>query len=517
MKLAEAQVMRGLDERAINYYGIPGVVLMENAGRGTVDAMQQRYGSLAGQLISILVGPGNNGGDGLVIARCLHQLGARPQVFLLTAPEQLVGDAAVNLQIVSRLPIKIRPVLKTADVNDMAISLRHSAILVDALFGTGLKREVAGHFAAAIELMNRLEKPVVAVDISSGLNSDSGQVMGCCTKADLTVTYGLAKPGQVVYPGAGFVGSLQVADIGIPAEAVERAAIKTSLLQREDVGVLVPKRLADSHKGGFGHLLVLAGSHGKTGAALLCARGALRSGTGLVSLASPQKLNYIYETRLVEAMTVPLASDYNLAIDDYAAITEALAAKKAVVLGPGLGLADETSELVCRLYGEVEVPMVVDADALNCLAREGSLTNKLAAPRIMTPHPGEMARMTGLTSSEIQKNRLGIAASFAQEYNVILVLKGAGTIIADPSGRLAINPTGNPGMAAGGMGDVLAGIVGGLLAQGLSAWEAACLGVYLHGLAGDRIAAKVEAGFLAAELADEIPLALQNLVKENLC
>jgi NAD(P)H-hydrate epimerase len=511
MKLAEAQVMRGLDERAINYYGIPGVVLMENAGRGTVDAMRERYGTLAGQMISVLVGPGNNGGDGLVIARYLHQLGARARVFLLSDPEKFSGDAEVNWQIVRRLPIKVIPVVKPVDIEAMGINLRHSAILVDALFGTGLKREVSGHYAAAIELMNNIDRPVVAVDIPSGLNSDSGQIMGCCAQADLTVTYGLAKPGQVVYPGAGLVGSLRVVDIGIPPEAVDGADIKKVLLQKRDVAGLLPGRPADSHKGGFGHLLVLAGSHGKTGAAILCARGALRTGTGLVSLGSPQKLNNIYETRLAEAMTVPLASDYCLAIDDYAAIAGALSAKKAVVLGPGLGLADETRELVCKIYNEVDVPMVVDADGLNCLALEGMLTNTKDTCRIMTPHPGEMARMTGLSSKEIQADRQGSAAAFAKEHNVILVLKGAGTIIAAPDGRLAINPTGNPGMAAGGMGDVLAGIIGGLLAQGVPAWGAACLGVYLHGLAADRIAAKVGVGFLASEVADEIPMALQKL------
>ncbi len=507
MKLAEAHIMRGLDERAINYHGIPGVVLMENAGRGTVDAMSERYGSLTGRLISIFVGPGNNGGDGLVISRYLHQLGAVPQVFLLTAPENLTGDAALNWQIVKSLPIN-NSIITVNDVQKMAVKIMHSAILIDALFGTGLKRDVGGHFAAVIELMNDCGRPVVAVDIPSGLNSDTGQIMGCCIKADLTATYGLAKPGQVIYPGADLVGSLRVVDIGIPPEAVERADIKTTLLQKDEVASL-PKRIADSHKGSFGHLLVLAGSHGKTGAAILCVNGALRAGTGLVSLGSPQKLNNIYETRIIEAMTIPLASDYCLAIADYAAIAGALSAKKALVLGPGLGVADETAELVCKLYGEVDIPMVVDADALNCLAREGELPKGHC--RILTPHPGEMARLTGLSIAEIQKNRCGIAASFAKANDVFLVLKGAGTIIAAPDGRLAINPTGNPGMAAGGMGDVLSGIIGGLLAQGLNAWDAACLGVYLHGMAADRIATKVQTGFLASEVADEIPMALQEL------
>jgi len=512
MKLAEAQVMRGLDACAINDYGIPGIVLMENAGRGTVEAMLKRYGALRGKLIAILVGPGNNGGDGLVVARYLHQIGARPQVFLLTSPEKLSGDAAVNLQIVKRLPMEIKQVVDQGSLGSITASLQHSTLLVDAIFGTGLSREVGGHFAAAIVLMNQIGRPIVAVDMPSGLNSDSGQIMGVCVQADLTVTYGLAKPGQVTYPGAEQVGSLKVVDIGIPPEAVAQAEIKIDLLQKDDLAGLVPQRLADSHKGTFGHVMLLGGSQGKTGAAMLGAKGALRAGAGLVTLGSPQKINDIYEASLAEAMTVPLVSEYCLSIDDYDDIAMLLSGKKAVVLGPGLGLAEETRRLVSKLYQEVELAMVVDADALNALSREKGLVNHTPAPRIMTPHPGEMARMTGLSTSEIQANRREVAASFAKDNNVILVLKGAATIIADPHGRLAVNPTGNSGMAAGGMGDVLSGVLGGLLAQGLPVWEAACLGVYVHGLAADRIAAKVRAGFLASEVADEIPLALQDLI-----
>ncbi len=512
MKLADARVMRGLDDSAINEFGIPGVVLMENAGRCTVDAILARYGSLVGTRIPIFAGPGNNGGDGLVVARYLHQLGARPQVFLFSSPEKFSGDAAINLRVVQKLPIKIMQVLEQDDLDAMSVTLGHSALLVDALFGTGLKRDIVGRYAVAIKRMNEVGRPIISVDIPSGLNSDTGQIMGVSVRADLTVTYGLAKPGQVIYPGAGVVGCLKVVDIGIPLEVVSQANIQINLLTKVMAAGLVPSRQAESHKGSFGHLLVLAGSLGKTGAAMLSVKGALRSGTGLVSLVSPKKLNSVYETRLVEAMTVPLASDYCLAIDDYDVIAAALSGKDALVLGPGLGVADVTRELVCRLYGEVEVPMVVDADALNCLALGGGVSHSGSVSCILTPHPGEMARMSGWSIREIQDNRREYALSFAKENNVILVLKGAGTIIADPSGRLAVNPTGNSGMAAGGMGDVLSGVIGGLLAQGMLPWEAACLGVYLHGLAADRIAAKVQVGFLASEVADELPLALQELV-----
>ena len=273
----------------------------------------------------------------------------------------------------------------------------------------------------------------------------------------------------------------------------------------------MPSRPPASHKGTFGHLLILAGSQGKTGAALLAALAALRSGVGLVSLGVAQGLNTIFETSLWEAMTVPLASEYCLGMTDYPAICALLPGKDAVVLGPGLGVAEETAGLVRRLFLEVDLPMVVDADALTGLGQE--LPNLSGgAARVLTPHPGEMARLTGRTVAEIQADRLSVAAAYAQQRGVVLLLKGASTVIAAPDGRIAINPTGNPGMATGGMGDVLAGVIGALLAQGLAPWEAACLGAFVHGLAADRLAeTRVRGGFLASEVAAEVPAAFHEI------
>jgi len=335
--------------------------------------------------------------------------------------------------------------------------------------------------------MNQSGLPIAAVDIPSGLDSDCGRPLGICVRAELTVTFALAKPGQVVHPGTQYVGHLEVVDIGMPREIVEEAGLTSEWLRLSEVARLLPPRPAASHKGTFGHLMLLGGSQGKTGAALLAALGALRTGVGLVSLGVPQQLNPIFEASLLEAMTIPLASDYFLGVDDYAAIAQALPGKDALVLGPGLGTDIETAELVLRLYREACLPMVVDADALTVLGQ--SLPGcPRSEPRILTPHPGEMARLTGLTIQEIQADRLAVATAYAKEKGVVLLLKGTATVIAGPDGRVAINSTGNPGMATGGMGDVLAGVIGALLAQGLAAWEAACLGAFAHGLAADRLA-----------------------------
>ena len=515
MKLATAEQMRACDRIAITEMGIPGAVLMENAGRSTVESMVRRYGPLAGKAVAIFAGPGNNGGDGLVIARHLHQLGALPQVYLLVRPEAIKGDAAANLHVVQELPIPLVVVLSEADLRDNENELARCRLVVDALFGTGLAREVTGHFAEAIRRINRFSCPVVAVDVPSGLNSDTGLELGAAVRADLTCTYGLAKPGIMVDPGREFAGAVEVIDIGIPPQAVEQAGVAMELLERSTVAEWLPPRLATAHKGSFGHLLLLAGSEGKTGAALLAAHGALRSGVGLVTLCVPEPLNPIFETALFEAMTVPLPASTTAPINaDHHVIAEALGGKQAMVMGPGIGTGDNTALLVKRLYQKVDLPMVVDADALNALATDPVLLGKAAGPRILTPHPGEMARLLGVTSAAVQKDRLAAARALAVEHRVFVVLKGAGTVLASPEGMLAVNPTGNPGMAAGGMGDVLAGLIGGLLCQRLSPWQAAGLGVYAHGLAGDVLVEEMglQFGYMASELAAALPDAFRRIM-----
>jgi len=535
MQLAFAAQMRELDRQTIEEIGIPGMVLMENAGRGTVDLMAQTFGPMAGKTVCIFAGPGNNGGDGLVIARTVHGLGAYPFVFFLLDPEQLTGDAAHNFAICQRLRLPYQVLDQAEKILTLAETVLtlnrmhpvHS--LVDALFGTGLEREVSGHFLDVITCLNILRDrhrlPVVSVDIPSGLHGDSGAILGGSIQADLTVTYGLPQPGHFHHGGPG-VGQLARVDIGIPAKIVARMALPGSVLDSAIAGRLRQRDRA-GHKGSNGHLLILAGSAGKTGAALLCGRGALHSGAGLVTFAVPGDLNPIFETAIAESMSVPLpASRGFLAVDDYTHIATVAAGKNALVLGPGIGTEEATAQLVLRLYRENSSPQVVDADALTILAGQPDVLRQPAGPRIFTPHPGEMARLLGTTVTQIQTDRLQAAQWLNAEATadwppMITVLKGAGTVVAAASGAWAINTSGNPGMATGGMGDVLAGIIGSLLAQGYDPWEAACLGVYLHGLAADRIGAHRPYGYTATEVAQFLPQVIGSLInqpnKETLC
>lgn len=515
MKIATAEQMLLCDRLTSAEYGIPSLELMENAGRGTVAAMIRYFGPLAERKVVIFIGPGNNGGDGLVIARLLLEQGAQPQVVSLVDFEKLQGDAARNLKRVKQLAMPLYTCLDEGELSWVERLVTESDLLVDALFGTGLRSKTTGVFAAVIKCINAASLPVVAVDIPSGLDSDTGIPQGVCVRARLTCTYGLPKFAQVEPPGKEYVGLLEVIDIGIPVEVVDRIGVTVEWLDHGLVKSMIPERGLASHKGTFGHLLALAGSLGKGGAAVLCGLGAVRSGAGLVTIAAPKMLNGVVQSGLPEAMTEPLAfSQQYLSDTDYEQVLAASHGKGAVAVGPGLGTAEETGQMVRKLYRELRQPMVVDADGLNLLA--GDVAVLAAGPRILTPHPGEMSRLSGLSILEIQGNRRSLAADFAKRHGVYLVLKGASTVVAAPDGRLAVNPTGNPGMAAGGMGDVLTGLIGGLLAQGVSPWEAACLGVYIHGLAADRIVrAGRSFGFLASELAAEIPAAFQEVLESG--
>jgi NAD(P)H-hydrate epimerase len=513
--------MQGLDRAAIEDFGIPGVVLMENAGLGTFRAMEKSFGPVRGRSVLVFIGPGNNGGDGLVIARHVFQRGGTPYLVFLVDPEKLGGDAGINAAVVAELGL---PGMVLREESDLAALEEETTRLffnhplhsmVDALFGTGLKRPIEGRFAAVVHWLNRLRRdhgqPTVAVDIPSGLSADTGQPLGCCVQADLTVTYGLAKPGHY-HNGGPAVGTLSVVDIGIPPTVVQQAGLDGEVLD-DSVAQLLRPRATNAHKGTCGHLLILAGSEGKTGAAILSARAALRSGCGLVTLAVPARLNPIFETALPEAMTVPLAaSSVFFTADDYARIMELAEGKGGLVIGPGLGTEPATGELVRRLYSETDLPMVVDADALNLLAMEQGCIARPGGPRILTPHPGEMARLSGMSTKEIQADRLQAAAwlqdrDLPANREIITVLKGAGTVLHSSHGSWAINTTGNSGMAAGGMGDVLSGLLGGLLVQGYTPWDTARLGVYLHGLAADLLAGKRPYGYTASEVADSLPAA----------
>ncbi|MCI5165485.1 MAG: NAD(P)H-hydrate dehydratase [Candidatus Electrothrix sp. GM3_4] len=528
MKIATSGQMQALDRTSIEEIGIPGVVLMENAGKGTVDAMEQEYGAVQGRTVCVFIGPGNNGGDGLVIARHVAQRGGRPFLVYLINPEKLSGDAETNAKICNKLGFVYYIIHHVDEVSQLKglirqLHFRHPVhSLVDALFGTGLSRKIEGYFADVIECINTLagdrQWPLVAVDISSGLCANTGTSLGCVVRADLTVTYGLAKPGHFLHGGP-MVGKLIVLDISIPNRVVKQADLPGRALDRCEIAHRIQERRTAAHKGTYGHLFMLAGSEGKTGAAILAGKAALHSGCGLVTLAVPVDLNPIFEISLPEAMTAPLPnSSKALYAADYDLICEQLVGRSALVIGPGMGMDPETGLLVCRLYRELKIPMVIDADALNLLAAEPEILRKSGGVRILTPHPGEMSRLTGKSVATLQRDRLAAAGQLAKdlmhdEHEIIVVLKGAGTVLSSSKGAWAVNSSGNNGMATGGIGDVLAGLIGGLLVQGYTPWNAAAIGVYQHGLAADLLAEDRSHGFTASEVAAALPKAFMRITE----
>lgn len=518
MFVVTAEEMREIDRLTIQQYGVPSLTLMERAGEAIAQAILDRFGRLAKKGVLIVAGKGNNGGDGFVVARRLKQKRIACEVALLARKGDLSPDAAHNL----RAFLKVKGKVTEIDAEHLALlerRLAKNALVVDAILGTGMKSEVRGWFAEAITLMNASGRPIVAVDIPSGLDTDKGTPLGVAVQAEMTVALAYPKLGEVIYPGVKFVGELAVADIGIAAEAVATVAPGTELLDSETVGWLVPRRESDSHKGTYGHLLIVAGSRGKTGAAIMAARAAMRSGAGLVTLAAPRALNDILAGALLEVMTEPLRNNdaeemADLSDDEWRYLLDR---KSALLYGPGLGVTPATQNGLRWLLKNLTLPWVIDADGLNALALEiGRLRHAKVAP-ILTPHPGEMARLTGKETSAVNADRVGIARSFALEHRCHLVLKGARTVIATAAGKVFINPTGNPGMASGGMGDVLAGILTSLLGQGLAAEDAMKLGVYLHGFVGDRVAAvRGEIGLIASDIIDGLPPALRDLAGQAL-
>ena len=508
MILVTANEMQAMDRQAIEDFGIPGMVLMENAGRGATRFLLQQFPDIENKKVAVIAGRGNNGGDGFVIARYLKQKGIRVQVYLLAVRDRVQGDALANLKLLKALEVPVVEIPDEASFSKIKSEMHGLDLWIDAILGTGLKSDVKGYFKTIIDYINKLNKPVFAVDVPSGLNSDTGQPCGTCICAAATATFAFAKTGHMVYPGADYIGNLKIVDIGIPphiAAAVgPRHFLSTAQLIRSH---LIP-RPADAHKGSTGHLLVIAGSIGKTGAAAMTSMSALRTGAGLVTLGVAESLNAALEGRMLEAMTAPLPESGSGVLGESAfnAIQQELPGKRCLALGPGLGQAAETKKLICKIIRQSEIPVVVDADGLNNLAGELKHFKKASAPIILTPHPGEMARLLDTRVSKVQQNRIKCAREFSVQYNVHVVLKGARTIIAHPDGRVFINPTGNAGMASAGMGDVLTGVIAGLIVQGLTP-EAAChAGVYLHGAAADSLVEDMGPyGFLAGDVMKTIP------------
>ena len=487
MRVLNTEQMREADRRTIEDIGLPSIVLMENAGRQTVAAMEAAFDTLGSSKVAVLCGRGNNGGDGFVVARTLVQRGIEAMVFLLGSVADVQGDARTNLEVLGHIGLTVVEITTAQEWELHFSEVSECDIVVDAILGTGLRGRLTGLIETVVADLNELGVPIVAIDLPTGLSADTAELAGEAIDATMTVTLAAPKIPLVFPPADAHAGDLVIADIGIPTPLFdELEGPYLELLTRERMRSILPVRSAESHKGDFGRLVIVAGSMGKTGAAHLAALGALRSGAGLVTVATPRSCLPILASMGAEYMTVPLDETPSGAVD-YAAIDRVLELKSDVIaVGPGLGQEPSTFAFVQGLLERAGVPLVVDADAINAFAGEPErLVGRDGVDVVITPHPGEMARLLNTTTEAVQQDRLGQAREFASSHRVHVVLKGHRTIVAGPEGRSFVNLTGNPGMATGGTGDLLTGMIVAWFAQLLDA-EAACkLSVYLHGAAGD--------------------------------
>jgi ADP-dependent NAD(P)H-hydrate dehydratase / NAD(P)H-hydrate epimerase len=501
MRLVGSAEMREIDRTAIEGFGIPSLTLMDRAGRAVAEAAAELAGP-HGRLV-VVCGGGNNGGDGYVAARLLRAAGRDARVVSLVPADRLSPDARAVREQAQRAGVPID------DSGELAgFEAGPGDVVIDAVLGTGLARPPEGPFAAAIarivELRGRGAR-VLAVDVPSGLSADTGRPLGSCVWADRTVTFAFMKRGLFIHPGTEYAGEVAVSDIGIPPAAAERVPVSCEVLTEDEARALLPPRRRDAHKGDAGRLLVVAGSRGKTGAAHLTLAGALRGGAGLVTLAArPEVLPFALAGR-PEAMSLALPGDGPLGRADLEMLASAAKGMDALVIGPGIPRGADTAVLLRALLEKARLPAVLDADALNALAEVPTFLERLPPNVILTPHPGEMARLMDVFVEMVQEDRIGVAASRARAWGATVVLKGARTVVADPHGPPAIIPTGNPGMATGGTGDVLAGLLGALLAGGLDVRSAARAGAWVHGRAGDLAARRFgERGLLAGDLAEAL-------------
>jgi hydroxyethylthiazole kinase-like uncharacterized protein yjeF len=507
--LVSASEMQALDRQTIEDARIPGDVLMESAGRGLVASVLEcvRTSRRFRSPVRALCGAGNNGGDGFVLVRHLHGEGIEAEAILIGDPERLPPDAARNWERLERVGARRRVVSSDFDWPTL---LDETSVAVDALFGTGLARPIDGHLAALIDHVADARARglrVVSVDMPSGICADTGQILGRAVVADRTMTISLPKIGLALEPGRSHAGEIRVVRVGIRDPDGERTP-RAEVWNARAAGAKLPRRPQAGHKGTFGHVLVATGSPGKMGAAALCARAALRAGAGLVTLAYPEGLSNELDGVPVEAMTTAVAStpERFLSAEATKAILELAAARDVVALGPGLGRDAGLEELVGPLTAAIEAPLVIDADGLHAIAGRLESLGDRHAPTVLTPHPGEAAALLGTEAAALNRDRIGAARQLAERAGSIVVLKGAGTVVADRRGRALVVSTGGPALATGGTGDVLTGVISGLLASGMEAFEAAALGAWWHGATADRlVAGGLPFGLLAGELADALP------------
>lgn len=512
MRIHTPETMSEVDRVAVEELGIPGLVLMENAAIGVADAIGESFPEA--DSVCIICGPGNNGGDGLALGRHLSVRGYRVGLALALGGRAPSADAAIQLRICRKLEIPLMEIGAREDLDRVIDAFGHCDLIIDALFGTGLKRPLEGFLAEIATAANAAAAPVVAVDIPSGLDGGTAELVGPHFQARLTVTFGAPKIAHIFPPASGAVGEVVIADLGIPLGVVEAAGGQLHLQVGEEVARLLVPRIDECHKGDFGHVLILAGSTGKAGAAILAARGALRIGSGLVSVAVPEPLLSTLEVGSVESMTIPLpvTSAGGLAAAGVDQLARALVNKQALAIGPGLGRAADTADTIRDVVAVSTLPLVLDADGLNAIAGFPEITAARQGETILTPHEGELARLLDISRSSVGDDRLAASRQAATKYRAIIVLKGPRTLIVAPDGETYVNSTGNGGMASGGMGDVLTGMLGGLLGMGYDPLTAAQIGVYVHGLAGDLGAGKLGAeSLIAGDLLDLLPDAIREL------
>jgi ADP-dependent NAD(P)H-hydrate dehydratase / NAD(P)H-hydrate epimerase len=502
--LLSREAVRALDADAVARLGVPSSILMENAGRGAFEEIVRRYPERLSRVL-IVGGVGQNGGDAWVIARHLFLLGHRPRCVLVGERAKVRGDAAPNLQAIETL---LGPV-KCVSEQDLDPAVADASLIMDGIFGTGLDRPIQGLAASVIERVNRADAPRVALDIPSGIDANSGKVLGSAVRAELTLTFAAHKRGLHQHPGAAHAGEVVLVGIGVPAPGPTPISVdepEYAAIEAADVSELLPLRAADTHKGRGGHVLVVAGSPGRTGAAVLSGLGAMRAGAGLVTLCPRAGARAALDAKVLEIMTSDMPAELDAAV---AHVVQELQGKHSAVVGPGLGTDDAGSRLAERLALEVSKPCVLDADALTAFRGRARDLRKAAGPRVLTPHPAEAARMLGVSTEEVQADRYQSALRLAADSGAVVVLKGARTVVATPAGRVRVCPLDVPALGVAGTGDVLTGVTAALLAQ-LPAAEAALAAVYLHAAAGAR-AAVADRGLLAHEVADAVPHVLAAL------
>ena len=493
MKILTSREMREVDREAIEDLGIPGPVLMENAGLQVLKALRTRFPRPAEERVVIVAGKGNNGGDGLVAARHLANAGAKPEVILLAPRQEVKGDAAVNLAVALKLGIPVVEVTTPEDWRRAREAVCRATVIIDAVFGTGLLRPLDGLYARAVGDINKSGAFKLAVDIPSGLSSDGFEIIGPCVRADMTVCLAAPKIAHVFPPAEECVGDLFVAAIGIPPALFDAPGLKLELTGEERIRPFFRKRKKDSHKGTYGHLLAVCGSLGKAGAAALAGKAALRMGAGLVTVATAESALPGIARSMMELMTEPLAEtpEKTVAREALPRILELMKGKSGVLLGPGLTTHPSTAALVLSLIPRIKIPAVIDADGLNIVSSRLDVLRGLRGPVVLTPHPGEFARLVGRSSDDVLRRRLELVPAFAEKYGVYLVFKGYRTLVASPDGRVFVNPTGNPGMATGGSGDVLSGMIASQLIQEKDVLGAILSAVYVHGMSADLAAARL--------------------------